>query len=133
MILLLAGVPAYVEPEWPHLTEAWLFCDSPGDLIELQELGKALGYQEWRPRHCPPHWRITDLEASLLDIPRVDSLTMTLHHRAWRRHMNDTIDLPKPKSHKRSGPPPDEEQPPRRQRRIAAHHTGTVSRGRRRG
>lgn len=102
MILKITGVPAYVEPTWPRTTEAWLFCSTDDDLEELIELGKALGYTEWRPNHCPPHWRISDDEAGLLDtIPAVDSLTMTLHCRVWRRIINDR-DLPKPKSHKKS-------------------------------
>lgn len=131
MIMIIAGVPAYREPSWPHPTEAWLFCESPGDLEELRELGKALGYQEWRGGHCPPHWRITEEEAGLLPHPRVDSLTMTLHHRAWRRYLNDMTELPKPKSHKRSGPPAVAGLLRQPRKRTGGRPTGTASRGRR--
>jgi len=101
MIRLKTGVPAYREPNWPHSTESWLFCEDPSELDELLELGETLGYTDWRASHCPPHWRITDAEANLLCITQVDSLTMTIHCRTWRRHLNSTVTLPKPKSHKK--------------------------------
>lgn len=109
MILLIIGVPAFQEESWPHATEAQVFGQSPADDEELEALGDAMGWTEWRPLHCPPHWRITDAEAALLTtIPRVDALELTVYHRAWRRHKNETFREPGRKSHKKksSGRPP---------------------------
>lgn len=110
MILICLRVPSFVDKDWPHVTESWLFCSDPGELRNLKALGSGLSRREWRGRHCPPHWRITDEEARGLPFQIVDSETMTIHARGWRRHFND-LPLPKPKSHKKgsgrpSGRPP---------------------------
>lgn len=105
MILLITGVPSFREEAWPHATEAYVFAATPEFLDELKVLGRAMRWTEWRPQHCPPHWRITEEEAALLDFPRVDGATMTIYARGWRRHMNETFREPQQKSHKRQNPP----------------------------
>lgn len=101
MICVLLGVPSYIEPGWPHKTEAWLFATDPAELEELKALKAVLPRKNWQPKHCPPHWRLTDEEAGRLPFEQIDSLEMTIHHRTWRRHINHTMSLPQPRSHKK--------------------------------
>ena len=109
MILAILGVPSYIEPGWPYKTESWIFCTDPLEIEELKSLKTLLPRKDWRAKHCPPHWRLTEAEARQLPFPIIDSLSMTLHCRTWRRHINHHLTLPKPRSHrKKSGTTGDE-------------------------
>lgn len=101
MICVIVGIPSYIEPGWAWKTESWVFCTEPAEIDDLKALKALLPRKQWKGRHCPPHWRLTDEEAGRLPFRHVDANEMTTYHRTWRRYINHTLSLPKPRSHRK--------------------------------